>query len=503
MRFLAGYSPTILLLLCGFSSVFAQSDIHKINRLNSFIERGMADWEIPGLAISVVKNGKTICQRGFGLKNLNAEDSVDNHSIFGICSTTKAMTALTLAMLVEEQKLKWDDPVIQYLPDFKLSSDSWTNQVRVRDLLTHNAGLPNLDFLWYAHTLELREMMERLQYVPQAYPIRGGYSYQNVMYAIAGALVEVISGVPWTTFLQKRVFDPLDMKESFPTYQASLSFQNRMTPHFRISEKIVTIPPMNIDRVAPAGAVWSSVHDMAKWMHFLLNKGKVNGVSLISEKNYAELFNPQTIIPQKDFYPTTRLTSPTWTTYGLGWFQQEYRGKALHFHTGSIDGDIAILGLLPADSLGVFVLGNLDHAEFRHAIMFEVLDLFGNFQNQESRDWHTEIKDLYRQQADKDRMESVPDNINREKINLKPFVGTYRHPLYGKIEFKEIADEKGLLYLTPLLSLMLTPLNEQEFKGKYQDYFWFDDEKIKFELSAKGNRVKALIMGNRKWFKEK
>ena len=127
-------------------SAFAQTESNKLNELTSFIEKGMADWEIPGLAVSVVKNGKTIYQKGFGLKNMHLTEAVNEHSIFGICSTTKAMTALTLAMLVDENKLKWDDPVVKYLPNFKLASDDWTNQIRVKDLLTHNAGLPNLDF---------------------------------------------------------------------------------------------------------------------------------------------------------------------------------------------------------------------------------------------------------------------------------------------------------------------------------------------------------------------
>jgi hypothetical protein len=258
---------------------------------------------------------------------------------------------------------------------------------------------------------------------------------------------------------------------------------------------------MVIDQVAPAGAVWSSAHDMAKWMHFLLNKGKINGRELISENNFDELFTPQTVIPPKDFYPTTSLTLPTWTTYGLGWFQQDYRGKTLHFHTGSIDGNIAILGLLPSDSLGVFVLGNLDHAELRHAIMFKVLDLLG--ENVEgSRDWNDEIKSLYQQIADSNRKENVPYNKRDERGSITSFIGTYYHPLYGKIKVEKTKENKVLLHLTPILTLTLNAINEKEFNGKYLDYFWFDDEKIIFELSLNGKDVLALTIGNRKWIKE-
>lgn len=495
------YLSLLPLLVC-IHNAFNQTEAEKILQLSAFIERGMSSWEIPGLAVSVVKNGKIIFQKGFGLKDIQRQEAVDEHTIFGICSTTKAMTAFTLAILVDEKKLNWDDPVVKYLPAFKLKTEDWTRQIRVRDLLTHNAGLPNLDFLWYANTLEVKDMLHRLPYVDQAYPVRGGYTYQNVMYAIAGHLVEKVSGIPWTTFVQQRIFKPLGMHETFPTYDSSRDYPNRMVPHFRVSDKVTPIPNMIIDQVAPAGSVWSNVNDMSKWMLFLLEKGRINGKSLIDDAIFNELFQPQTVIPRQDFYPTINLTLPTWTTYGLGWFQQDYKGKSLHFHTGSIDGDIAMVGLLPEDSLGVFILGNLDHAEIRHAILFEVIDLFA-FGFSADRDWNTEIALRYQQMTDQSRKERVPEMGIHEKINSARISGQYNHPLYGQINIEITRDHFINLHLTPLLTLTLTPVTETEYMGKYHNYFWFEDEKVIFEFHPKNNQVLALQIGQRRWIKEK
>jgi CubicO group peptidase (beta-lactamase class C family) len=338
--------------------------------------------------------------------------------------------------------------------------------------------------------------------VDQAYPFRGGYTYQNVLYAIAGYLVEKVSGIPWTTYIRKNIFIPLGMNETFPTLDASRDYPNRMIPHWRISDKILPISNMIIDRVAPAGAVWSSVYDMSKWMLFLLEKGKINGKPLINETTFNELFLPRLLIPKQDFYPTVELTQPTWTTYGLGWFQQDYKGKSLHFHTGSIDGDIAMLGLLPADSLGVFILGNLDHAELRHAILFEVLDLFGSGFTVD-RDWNTDINLRYQHLADENRKERLPEiRMNDDKFPAA-VSGHYHHPLYGQIQIEKTKDNLVMLHLTPLLTLNLTAVTETEYRGKYQDYFWFDEEKVVFELHPEHKQVLAVQIGQRKWIKEK
>jgi len=469
----------------------------KLAGLDSFILRGMADWELPGLSIAIVKDGRVILEKGYGLRDLNSPLPVDAHTVFGICSTTKAMTAVTLAMLVDEGKLAWDSPVMQYLPEFQLRTEAWTKKVRVRDLLTHNAGLPNLDFLWYANTLDTREMVRRLRYAEEAYPIRGGYTYQNVMYAVAGLLVERVSGKTWTAFVKERLLDPLGMSETSATWEASLSRENRMSPHFIIGEKVTRIPYPRIDQIAPAGSVWSSAHDMTKWMLFLLEGGRVGDKALLSAENFRELFKPQALVPIKDFYPTAALTQPTWTTYGLGWFQQDYRGHTLHFHTGSIDGNIAILGLLPAERLGVFVLGNLDHAELRHAVLFQVLDLFG-MRKIPTRDWHADVLKLYRQLEDKSRSEPKPQ-VRLDGRQLDRYCGIYEDPLNGRVEVTRFREGGLAIQLSNQLTMQVHPVGENTFEGEYADYPWFGTRQVGFRRRAASGRVISLSLGPQIW----
>ena len=187
------------------------------------------------------------------------------------------------------------------------------------------------------------------------------------------------------------------MTGTVPLLSKAGTMPNVASPHDRIDDTMRVIRNASVDGVASAGAVWSSVSDMAKWARFILDSGRVDGKRLLKPETFAELLKPQTIVPSNEFYPTARLTHPHWTTYGLGWFQQDYNGRAVDFHTGSIDGMVAIIGLIPDERLGVYVLANADHVEARHALMLKVFDLWGPSPSK-GRDWsreHTGDKLLY------------------------------------------------------------------------------------------------------------
>ncbi len=211
-------------------------------------------------------------------------------------------------MLVDEKKVEWDAPVTRYLPWFQLKDPAATRELMVRDLLTHRAGLGNADYLWYGQTSSTDEILRRVRLIDPAYPIRSGFIYQNIMYAAAGAVIEAASGKPWAEMLKTRILEPLGMTETIPTAATLASHTNVASPHDIIDGKVTVIENASVDPVAAAGAVWSNVNDMAKWMQFLLDGGRVGGVNgtrLLSEKSFAELFTPQTIAPF-DMYPTTR-----------------------------------------------------------------------------------------------------------------------------------------------------------------------------------------------------
>ena len=425
------------------SAGFASAPAAEINAgLDAYIAKGMQDWKIPGLAIAVVKNGVPVYTKGFGVRELGKPGLVDERTRFGMMSTTKAMTALAIAMLVDEGKLAWSDPVTKHLPWFALSDPFVTRNLTVRDLLLHNSGLGNTDMLWVRGDLNSRQIIERLQKVPLSYPLRGGFAYQNVMYQVAGETIQAVSGMPWAAFIKTRIMNPIGMTRSQPTLadMAALADSNTSAAHFEIDGKIRIIRESPVDAVPAAGAAWSSAEDSAKWLQFLLGDGCANGRRLVSAGNFRELMRPQAFVSADEFYPTAKLTQPHWTAYGLGWFVQDYRGKFAVMHTGSMDGRTAIVGLLPDEHLGVFIYGNLDHAEFRHALMWRVLDAYSGAP---ARDWSTEFLALYgglKAEQDKKTAEQDAKRVagTMPTHKAEQYAGKYMNPVYGDLKISAV-----------------------------------------------------------------
>lgn len=413
---------------------------------DAWVAKGIKDWRTPGLAVAVVKDGQVVFAQGFGVRELGKPQAVDTRTLFAIGSTTKAMTAALVGMLVDEKKIDWDAPVTKYLPWFQLKDPAVTRELSVRDLLTHRAGLGGADYLWYGQRQSTEEILRRVRLIDPAYAVRSGFIYQNVMYAAAGAVVEAASGRPWAEMMRTRIFQPLGMRDTIATAATLASQPNVASPHALVDGEVKVIENVSVDPVAPAGSVWSNVADMAKWMQMLLDGchvGGAGGTALLSPASCAELFTPQTIAPY-EMYPTTRLTKPHWMTYGLGWFQQDYRGRAVDFHTGSIDGMVAIHGLIRDERLGVYVLGNLDHTELRHAIMYTVFDRFAG---KPERDWSAEFLKLYtglRDEADKARAEKEAKRVKgtAPSLPLKQLAGDYADPLHGDVR---VTSEAGRL----------------------------------------------------------
>lgn len=483
---------SFLFVLSLFSLVHGQDEVQALDR---YIEVSRNVWKVPGMAVTVVRDGKVIFAKGYGVRELGKDAKVDTETLFGCMSTTKAMTAVALAMLVDEGKIGWDDKVIKHLPDFRVADPYVTNEIRVRDLLTHNAGLGNADFLW-ALTPELGsdEIVRRMRFAPQAYSLRGGFVYQNIMYLVAGKVIERVSGISWERFMKERVFDPLGMKNTFPSYEYYRKYKNRSSAHFEIKGSIRPIPEDSADPVAPAGAVWSTADDIGKWVNFMLGSTTVDGKQLLKPETYKELLRPQVVIPPGEgFYPTAALTKPHWTTYSLGWFQHDYRGEMVSFHTGSLDGRTAIIGLIPDKKIGVYVFGNLDHAEVRHALMYKVFDIFAFGDN--ARDWSSEFRTLYddlKTKADK----AVEDAKAKRKADTKPslplaaYAGKYADPFFGEMSV-EIIDGKLRLIAGKEVSAQLDHWQFDTFSIVW-DRDWWSPNLISFRLGAASGEVEAI-----------
>lgn len=402
---------------------------------DAYVAAAAQEWQVPGLAIAVVKDGQTVFAKGYGTTALADGTPVDEHTLFSIGSTTKAMTAAAVGLLVDEGKVGWDDPVQQHLPGFRLADDELSRRLRVRDLLTHNAGVPNTDVLWYEQTRSTDEILGQMRLVEPVAPPYTTFIYQNVMYAAAGRLTEVVAGQSWADFIDQRLFTPLGMERSVALLERTTRRDNVAAPHHVVDGEVVQIENASVDSVAAAGSVWSSVAEMAQWAQFLLRGCRTaSGEALLEEATCAELFEPQTLI-DREMYPAMRLYEHKWFTYGLGWFQTDYNGRGLDFHSGSIDGLIALHGLVRDEGLGVIVLANRDHAEVRHALMYRVLDLFDDELTPETRrDWNREIKALFDQigeEAAARADESARDP--RPPLDAEAYRGTYSDPFLGEV----------------------------------------------------------------------
>lgn len=402
-----------------------------LEEFDHYVQKALHDWQVPGAAVVVVKDGEILYKKAFGVRTLGQPEPVDTQTLFACASTTKAMTATCMGILVDEGKVKWDDPVLNYLPDFQLHDPYVTRHLRIRDLFTHSSGVGNTDYLWGGQSLPSDEVLRRMRYVIPSYPFRGGFTYQNIFYLTAGKVIEKASGTPWEEFIRTRIFKPLGMTRSYPLL-SEVPDANRAAPHQKVKGSLRRIDLLSADAIGPAGSVQSCADDLARWTIAMLDSGKYDGGRLIQPATWVELFTPQIVIPPAQFYPTALQTQPHWTTYALGWFQHDYRGQKVNFHTGSLSGEIALHGQLPDHRLGFFFVGNLDHAEVRHALLYRAFDQFALGLD---RDWSAEFKMLF-QRADQEFMRKtkaiadgrVPGTTAAPASEL---VGSYTSPLFG------------------------------------------------------------------------
>jgi CubicO group peptidase (beta-lactamase class C family) len=404
-----------------------------------YVAQAAKDWHVPGLAIAVVKDDSLVFAKGYGVIEIGKPARADEHTRFAIGSTTKAMTSASLAMLVDEGKLRWDDRVITYIPELQLYDPYATRELTIRDLLTHRSGLGSADLMWVRWHYSFDEMLRRLRYIPPTAPFRSQWQYHNILYAASGLIIQRVAKMPWDAFLRKRIFEPLGMTESEALVSAIKGKANVAVPHAEANDSVRVVPMRSTDDIAAAGSVYSSVADMSKWMRFVLDSGRVGSKRLIAPATFRELIAPQIRAPMSE-YPALQLAKPDFFAYGLGWFIQDYAGQHIWMHTGSIDGMCAIIGLMPNERMGVYVLENLDHAELRHALMYSAFDLYNGAPR---RDWSAEVRTLFQSRAAATRSAaSAAHTVIAPPLPLDRYAGTYADSAYGEIR---VTLESGAL----------------------------------------------------------
>jgi CubicO group peptidase (beta-lactamase class C family) len=410
-------------------------ELPAVRQLGSFVDELLSDWATPGTAVAVAKDGEVVFCQGFGQRNLADELPVTTDTVFSIASCTKAICAASLAILVDDGKLDWDEPVRTYLPDFALFDSVATDRITPRDLVTHRSGLPRHDALWYGSGLSREEMVRRLRYLEPTTDLRAVWQYQNLMYLTAGYLAGTIAGCTWEELVQRRIFEPLGMNDSAFSVTHAQQLPDHARPYLEVEGETKEIPFRNIDAIAPAGAIVSTIDDMSRWLLLNLNRGEVGGKRLISEAQMADLRTPRMVMPPTwNKYPESSLPA-----YALGWAVDSYRGHTTVAHGGNIDGFSSLVSLLPDDGLGVVVLTNKSSSPLPATITYTVFDRLLELPD---LPWNERFKrdDAVLKagaSAGKDRASTdrVPDTTPSHP--LADYAGTYEHPGYGRLLVEE------------------------------------------------------------------
>jgi CubicO group peptidase (beta-lactamase class C family) len=490
-RILAGAALTIL-SGAGVPCLLAQAPL---SGFDAYVTKSVKDWNVPGLAIAVVKDDSTVFAKGYGVRKLGTRDSVNAHTLFANASTTKAFTSFVVEMLADEGKLRMDAPVITYLPNFRLSGPVATRQVTIADLLAHRTGVPEADFIWYQDTSSFPEIMRRLSFVPLNAPVRSHFEYQNITYALAGNIAAQRAGTTWERLVQDRILNPLGMHETTTHTPDLNTHPNTTFGHDYVNDTLRAIARDDADNIAPAGAMYSSVSDMAVWMRFLLDSARLGGKRLLSPRGYADLFAPHILVDEKEFYPTAKLTHPRFQAYGQGWFLEDYRGEFIAFHTGSIDGLSAIVGLIPAKRVGVVIFANRDHAELRQALMYTVFD---RFLGASKHDWSAEMLPMY--SAMSEERKAAERKIDAERVTgtrpslpLARYAGVYSDSLYGTAAVT-LNGGKLVARFNPLASVTLEHWHYDTFMAHWNKAYR-GRQLVTFRLADDGT-VSGLALGD-------
>jgi CubicO group peptidase (beta-lactamase class C family) len=462
--------------------------------LDHLVAETMETFGVPGVAVAVVKDGRTLVAKGYGVRDMGRPEPVDAHTLFGIASNTKAFTATALALLVEEGKLEWDAPVIDYLPWFRLSDPFVTAEITVRDLLVHRSGLglgAGDLLLWPATTYTSEEIVRRLAAVPLSTSFRSAYAYDNVLYVVAGELLEVVSGTSWDEFVTARVLRPAGLPDAVTDYEAARATGNLAATHARVDGRMrrVSAHPSRNDK--PAGGILASATDMARWMAVQLDSGRVAGAGpLYSPATTREMWELVTPIPTRPPPPEAKPLRADFNGYALGFFVRDYRGRKIVTHTGGLQGYVSRLTLVPELGLGVAVLTNAEEGGAFQAITLEVLD---HYMDAPDHDWLGTFRTLGTRSdsavAALDRAAAAErDTASRPSLPLPAYVGALSDPWYGDVA---IGLEDGGLVIrfaaTPALVGDLEHWQHDTFLARWRDRELRADAFVTFDLQPDGS----------------
>ena len=483
-----------LIILQLFLSIGVQAQVvTKVDfeEIDKYYLKMVKDWDIPSASIGIVKDGKLVFTGNYGVLETGKNKEPNEHTLYAIASNSKAFTSAIIGMLVQEGKLEWDDKVKKFLPYFAVYDPWVSDNVTIRDLLSHRVGLGTFsgDNIWYKSTLPAEEIIKHIKHVPQAYDFRAGYGYSNLMYITAGEIIKTITGKSWGENVKERILDPLDMNRTISSITDLVKTGNYATPHARKDNKNYAIPWVSWDNVASTGGLVSSVSDISKWMVFNLNNGIHGQDTLLSRATRNMVWTPHNNhlvdhTSKNDF-------NRHFNAYGLGWGLSDYHGRMKVGHTGGYDGMITAVTLIPDENLGVVVLTN----GVKSPIMAATYYALDKFLGVKGKDWSADYLERNNKNAANDTR--IADRKAKRILGTKPtislqnFVGEYYSDIYGQISITDNENQLSLVFEhSPLLSATLTHWHHDVWEIHWDHpQAWFSFGTIKINTD---NNLKVL-----------
>jgi len=472
------------------SQAFSQPSFVK-DSLDKYIEREMKRWNIPGLAIAVVKDGKAVVTKGYGVREIGKPGKVDENTLFQIASNSKAFTGTSLALLDVQKRMSLNDKITKWIPDFKLYDELASREVTVRDLLSHRIGFQTFqsDFLNWNCNRTRKELIYNMRNVKPVYSFRSQYGYCNAGFLTAGEVIPAVTDTSWDDFLKYHFFIPLKMDRTSTTYKTIVADNNSCKPYTLLREKLVLLPYANIDNIGPAGSINSTVKDLANWLLMQLDSGRFENKKIIPFEALQMTRVSNTLVA--DMNPKN---GSTFQTYGLGWFMLDYYGKKVIRHDGGADGFVTTTCFVPQLNLGIAVLTNTDANLLYSTLRRQILDAYLDqpYQNYSAQAFKGMEANTKMENAEISKMQDIVAKKPKPAIGLSEYTGKYKNEVYGGIEIKNEKDNLAVLFAYhPFLTGKLEPMGENDFLCTY-NVATYGIKKINFKVE--NGKVKSVTI---------
>ena len=483
----------MLFLVAKSRSVQSQTTDFIKDSLDAYVQQGIKDWQIPGLAISIVKDGKVVVMKGYGVRDIKTKQPVDENTLFMIASNSKLFTGTALAQLDFNKKLSLDDRITKYLPEYRLYDKNSSELVTIKDVLSHRIGTKTFqgDFTFWNGTLTRSQIIQKMQLLKPAGQFRQEFGYCNSCFLTAGEIIPMVTGKPWEVYIQDSILNPLHMGNTFTTTNTISERQNVSKPYTNQFTGVITeLPYDQVDNLGPAGSMVSSVKDVSKWLMMQLDSGRYEG---------AKILPWQVIRKTRDINiaMSSRKSSsiPThFTGYGLGVFMTDYAGKQVFWHTGGAFGFVTNTCFVPELNLGITILTNNDNQGFFELLRYQILDAYLKqpYINRSKKALPAQLNELNNAKKELVSLENRKKN-NKPILAINEYEGTYENEIYGTISIGKLSSNKLEIKFNGHQNLKanLEYLDNDEWMMRYNNIA-YGIFKIKFDITDK--KIKSILI---------